>query len=362
MEIHPIAELLPELDEDQLGALADDIEVNGQLEPVVLWDGKVIDGRNRVRACERVGVEIKTRDMEFADDGEAARFVLSKNVRRRHLDSGQRAMVAAELSKLFEAEAHERRVKGGQKKGETQEDTGKAAEKAAKITGAKTRTVEMAKSVKAKAIPEIVALVKAGDISLNSANTVASMSAEAQQEVAAGGADAVKAAAKEIRDKRKRAKATMAQAEKKTGVGTVVFECECGAEIGPGDDHCAKCGQTRGSAAGSESKIQVERRRSEPEPDPEPGAEPSATLDSDPTCSGPNCGATVDRNQCIEADDMVFCSLLCLVSYKVAHGDWNPSEVDVSNAAGDLDGFLGALDLPAKRLVQVRKVLKGLEG
>lgn len=359
MEIHPIAELLPELDEDQLGALADDIEVNGQLEPVVVWGGKVIDGRNRVRACEKVGVEIKTRDMEFADDGEAARFVLSKNVRRRHLDSGQRAMVAAELSKLFEAEAHERRVKGGQKKGETQEDTGKAAAKAAKITGAKTRTVEMAKSVKAKAIPEIVALVKAGDISLNSANTVASMSAEAQQEVAAGGADAVKAAAKEIRDKRKLAKEAMEQAEKKTGVGTVVFECDCGAEIGPGDDHCAKCGQVRESAVESGSKIQVERRRVEPVPEPDP--EPSTVPEDDPICGGPNCGAAVDRGQCVVADDMVFCSLLCLVSYKVAHADWNPGDVDVSNAAGDLEGFLGALDLPAKRLVQVRKVLKGLE-
>jgi hypothetical protein len=61
LEFHPIAEIFPMLDDESVGfkALVEDIKANGLKEPVWRYEGKVIDGRNRVRACKAAGVEIK---------------------------------------------------------------------------------------------------------------------------------------------------------------------------------------------------------------------------------------------------------------------------------------------------------------
>src|SRR3990172_9106480 len=117
-EAHPAAALFPVLGEDELQKLADDIRANGLLEPIVLYEGKVLDGRNRLDACKRAGVEPKfvmlvpykegqpidggSRikiyqehpdlgiEPKFVEGGLASPilYVLSKNLHRRHLYSG----------------------------------------------------------------------------------------------------------------------------------------------------------------------------------------------------------------------------------------------------------------------------------
>ena len=58
----------------------------------------MIDGRNRYRACQELGIEPPVRYLD--DDTDAADFVLSANISRRNLDTGQRAMVMAANDKL----------------------------------------------------------------------------------------------------------------------------------------------------------------------------------------------------------------------------------------------------------------------
>jgi len=90
--IHPAANMFPMLAEADLAALAEDIRVNGQGEPVVIWDGQVLDGRNRLAACELAGVEPLTRTLKACPDPVA--FVLSANLRRRHLRHIDRVRLA----------------------------------------------------------------------------------------------------------------------------------------------------------------------------------------------------------------------------------------------------------------------------
>ncbi|MFF2567296.1 ParB/RepB/Spo0J family partition protein [Streptomyces sp. NPDC058084] len=90
--------LFPELDEDDLHALAEDIKENGLLHPVVLdRSGRIIDGRNRLKACEIAEIEPSYTTYEGDDpDG----YALSANIHRRNLTKGQLAMITAKACPL----------------------------------------------------------------------------------------------------------------------------------------------------------------------------------------------------------------------------------------------------------------------
>lgn len=83
------------LPDEELRELADDILANGQMLDIMLdRDGRLIDGRNRLKACGIAGVE--PRFSTFDGDGDAAiAYIISTNVNRRHLSKGQRAMAVA---------------------------------------------------------------------------------------------------------------------------------------------------------------------------------------------------------------------------------------------------------------------------
>lgn len=92
---HPLANGWPMMAGDQYAAFRDDIKANGLRLPVWLFEGKVLDGRNRLRVCREVG--ITPQFVEFVGtQGEAAAFVLSVNYHRRHLTAeDRRALVEA---------------------------------------------------------------------------------------------------------------------------------------------------------------------------------------------------------------------------------------------------------------------------
>ena len=100
-EFHPLADLFPMLEGDELQALADDIKEHGQRVPIVLHERKILDGRNRYRACQMAEIEPELVDYDGTD---ALSFVVSLNWKRRHLSIGQRAMVAASIANMRQGE------------------------------------------------------------------------------------------------------------------------------------------------------------------------------------------------------------------------------------------------------------------
>ncbi|WP_076680416.1 DNA N-6-adenine-methyltransferase [Microbacterium sp. RU33B] len=96
--VSPIAEIYPLMGQAELAELADSIHRNGLREPIVTrQDGTVLDGRNRLRACEIA--RVTPRFVEFAGtDREALEFVVDTNSHRRHLSESARALVAARLA------------------------------------------------------------------------------------------------------------------------------------------------------------------------------------------------------------------------------------------------------------------------
>ena len=93
MEIHPLAALFPMMSDDELQDLAVDIKEHGLLHPIVLdAEGVLIDGRNRLRACEIAEVEPTFEQLNGHD---AAAFIVSANLERRNLTKGQQAIALA---------------------------------------------------------------------------------------------------------------------------------------------------------------------------------------------------------------------------------------------------------------------------
>jgi hypothetical protein len=103
LEAHEFAKLFPPLSEEDFKALVDDIKANGLRQPIVVYQGKILDGNNRYRACLQAGREPELVDLECSDDGVAQAFVISANIHRRHLSPEQRREIIATLLKAFPA-------------------------------------------------------------------------------------------------------------------------------------------------------------------------------------------------------------------------------------------------------------------
>ncbi len=166
---HPLSSVLPLMGQMEIRELAADIQLNGQLAPITLLDGKILDGRNRYRACQFVGIEPKFRD--FNGEGDPIDFILSVNVKRRHLTASQKAMVIAKISQL--PRGNPKLVKSAKtptnSKSPQNGELGKTAAQAAKEIGVGHTTVEEAKKVLREGSKDTIKQVERGEKSVATA-------------------------------------------------------------------------------------------------------------------------------------------------------------------------------------------------
>jgi N6-adenosine-specific RNA methylase IME4 len=169
---HEFANLFPLLQGKEFDALKDDISENGLLEAIWLHPGdeSIIDGRNRHRAC--IETETQPHFRAWGGEGSLVAFIISMNLHRRHLTSGQRAAIAVEVLPMLETEAKERQRRGGQEKvvqkfvGPTH--AGLAAQQAAELLNTNRQYVSDAKRLWQDA-PELFEQIRAGDKTISQA-------------------------------------------------------------------------------------------------------------------------------------------------------------------------------------------------
>jgi len=101
MEFHEIANLFPMMQPDELSDLVDDIKQNGLIEPIVLYEEKILDGRNRYLACGEAGVKPH---YEYYKGDEPVGYVVSKNLHRRHLNETQRGTIGDKIANMRQGE------------------------------------------------------------------------------------------------------------------------------------------------------------------------------------------------------------------------------------------------------------------
>ena len=175
MEIHEYAKIFPPMSEEEFNELVEDIRQNGQLEPIIVYEDKILDGKNRYNACMKLGIKPKMVDYN-GENLTPLNFVISKNIKRRHLTASQKAILALEIKPLLEKEAKKRQLSGLKQfqegavtlKKEEREEKGEANEQAGKIMGVGRDYVYKAEKVKKEA-PELIEKIMAGEMNLNQA-------------------------------------------------------------------------------------------------------------------------------------------------------------------------------------------------
>jgi N6-adenosine-specific RNA methylase IME4 len=220
MPIHPAAELFPSMSISAFRELVEDIRVNGQAEPIWLYQGAIIDGRHRYKACQELNLPPLTRTFEHLGDPIA--FVVSLNLHRRHLDTSQRAAVAAKLMPIYEAEAKKRQAAAGgdhrslganlpepidtSNRIEPEKHKGRARDQAAAAAHVSPRTVQDASKVLEEGAPEVFSALERGEIKASTAATITSLPKPEQALLMAGAPKAILAAAKQIKKEEREAK------------------------------------------------------------------------------------------------------------------------------------------------------------
>jgi N6-adenosine-specific RNA methylase IME4 len=185
-EYHEVANIFPMMSADEFSALVEDIRANGQREPIYLHEGRIIDGRNRYRACQQLGIEPDTRVWDGV--GSLVAFVVSLNLQRRHLTSSQRVTVGMDALPLLEAEAKERQRNSIKERDESgraipvpqligeldneprERHANEAVQQAAQMVGTNRQYVSDAKRLRDEA-PELLERVRSGELTIPQAKT-----------------------------------------------------------------------------------------------------------------------------------------------------------------------------------------------
>lgn len=154
---HPAAAIFPLLEGEAFEALVEDIRKRGLRNPITLdKERRVLDGRNRLRACKEAGVEP---DFDLYEGGDVLGFVISQNVARRHLDESQRAMCAARALKTLSLDWSTN----------------------VKIFNISRQTLAYAKTVLEKGTREIIEAVEGGRVAVSRAAEIIELDAETQE-------------------------------------------------------------------------------------------------------------------------------------------------------------------------------------
>ena len=188
LEFHPLAEIFPLIEGQEFADLIADIRAHGLREPVVVFEGKILDGRNRYRACIEAGTETR---FETYTGSDPIGYVVSLNLRRRHLNESQRAMVAAKLATLKQGARTDLSPIGEM----SQSD-------AAGLLNVGKRSVERAREVLDGGSPRLIHVVEGGYVSVSAAADVATLPKEQQTEIVARGEREILETAKQIRAER----------------------------------------------------------------------------------------------------------------------------------------------------------------
>ena len=163
--------LIPALTAEEFKQLEENILKDGIRDPLVLWNGYLIDGHNRYQIAFKHGLEYKTIDKEFEDESQVKEWMINNQFGRRNLSNYQRSVLALELESVFSKRAKENLKlsdgKGKQISAEVKVDPIETRKELAKVANVSHDTIAKVKKIQAVATPEVKAQLSTGEVSIN---------------------------------------------------------------------------------------------------------------------------------------------------------------------------------------------------
>ena len=205
---------------DEYRALERSLLAEGCRDALVLWGNVLVDGHNRYAICSKHGLPFQTiQSTRFQSIEDVHLWMIDQHLGRRSLSDFQRGVLALRQREIV-AERQARTEVQARTEGQAvaeasgidaaaaeapasnaQETTREALARMARLSSNQVMQIE---KIHKQAAPEVVAAVKAGEISIHAAATVASLPLEEQVAAATGGKDELKQAAKRVREARRK--------------------------------------------------------------------------------------------------------------------------------------------------------------
>lgn len=203
-------------------ALERSILAEGCRDALVLWGDVLVDGHNRYGICQKHGLPFQTvQHPHFQSMEDVHLWMIDQHLGRRSVSDFQRGVLALRKREILadrlarQAAATEATAvaAGAEESADAASPQSSAAELAqlksrsdiAKAARLSSSQVVLIEKIQKQAAPELVAAVKAGEISINAAAAVATLPVEEQKTAALGGKDELKQAAKRVREVKRKA-------------------------------------------------------------------------------------------------------------------------------------------------------------
>lgn len=206
--------LIPPLSVDEFQQLERNIIADGCRDPLVIWEGVLIDGHNRFDICSKHGIDFRTVNKSFTDRDEATLWIINNQFGRRNISDFVRAELALKAEPLIAARAKERQATstGGANPQLTaklpEAEKGETRDELSRLSGVSSRNISKVKNILESGSEDLVDQVRSGHVSINAAETIAELPVEKQVEIVARGEKEILQAAKEIRAEKAKAKRT----------------------------------------------------------------------------------------------------------------------------------------------------------
>ena len=160
--------LIPQLTLEEYQQLEKNLVRDGCREPLVVWNGTIIDGHNRYKICRKREIEFQVKEMEFDDRQAAIEWIILNQFGRRNLPAFQRGALALRLKPIIQEKAKERQrtSTGGaipqlvQKSAPAEKS--KTRDELAKLAGVSHDTIEKVETIQKEGTPEQIERAKKG--------------------------------------------------------------------------------------------------------------------------------------------------------------------------------------------------------
>jgi DNA-binding XRE family transcriptional regulator len=166
------------LSAEEYALLQASILQDGCRDPLVVWNGWLLDGHNRYAICSQHGIPFQTVEKAgLKTKADVKIWMIENQMGRRNTTDFSRAALALKLKPLLEQQAKERQIasqpKPGEQVGQVRQNSDAPKERTdealAKKAGVSRDTVRKVEKILEKAAPEVIEKARTGEISIHAA-------------------------------------------------------------------------------------------------------------------------------------------------------------------------------------------------